>query len=991
MKIFFAVFLGIFIFNDFVFAQNSTSIYPPNPYPATSAAERYSAFLQRKKLDSVSIVNGVSLNSIGPSLQSCRVTDISVSEKDPSHFYVAYASGGLWKTINNGQSFTPVFDNQETMTIGAIAVDWNHGETIYVGTGEVNSSRSSYSGNGVYKSIDSGKTWQHLGLDETQHIGRIIISQNDPNTIWVAALGHLYSPNKERGIYKTTDGGKTWKQTLFVDENTGAVDIEIDPNNANILYASAWHRERRAWDFSNCGKTSGIYKSTDAGETWNLISTPQSGFVVGDSVGRIGLCVSPKNSNIIYAVVDNNFHRPFDKNDTAGQKLNKLNLAVMSSPQFLALKDEDINKYLDANGFPEKYNAEVLKSMIRKNKIKPIDILNYTDDENARLFKTPIIGGEIYRSDDAGKTWKKMNQHYLDGLFFTYGYYFARIFVAPENPNKIYATGFTDIKSNDSGKTFTNIGTEDVHPDNHILWCDPNHAGHLIVGNDGGLNISYDDGKTWFTMNTPPVGQFYSVNYDMAQPFNVYGGLQDNGVWTGPSSNSEDLSWLSSGQYGFKSIMGGDGMQVAIDTRDNNTVYTGYQYGNYYRVNKTTGDSKFITPQQDLGDSAYRWNWESPIQISKHNQDIIYFGSNRFNRSLDQGDDFKAFSTDLTNGGKKGNVPYGTLVTIDESPLRFGLIYTGSDDGIVSVSKDDGDTWTNISAGLPQNLYVSRVTASNFSEARVYVSMNGYRWDDFISYLFLSEDYGKTWKKIGADLPNEPINVVKEDPANENILYVGTDGGLYISLNKGKSFMRWSDGFPSVPVHDLVIQPRDHEIVLGTHGRSLYVGNVNEIEQLNDSILSTKLYIFKVDTDRFSKNWGAKPDNWTKASDPSTSVSYFIPNVDSVQFTVETDNNIILSNYSVASVKGINYSSFPLSIDSTKRSIYFSYLSTNNKKVLNDKRSDAGNYYLQPGTYTLLITDKKNKYQLKQTLVINSPRRSKRNTGMPHPDESVGE
>ncbi len=565
-----------------------------NPIPATPAEKRLEAYQQKLKLNENSLVKNVKFTSIGPTIMSGRVDDIDVSPFDPTIFYVAYASGGLWKTINNGQSFSPLFDNQASMTIGDIAVDWKHGETIWVGTGENNSSRSSYAGTGIYKSIDTGKTWQNTGLAETQHIGRIIISTDDPNTIWVAALGHLYSPNKERGIYKTTDGGKTWNQKLFVDDNTGAIDLIIDPKNSDILYAAFWYRTRRAWNFEESGSTSGIYKSEDAGETWKLVTTKDSGFPTGEGVGRIGLAISNQNSQVIYAVVDNQFHRKKvekEKKDLTEQKLKD-----MSKEDFLKLDEDLINNYLDEKDFPEKYTAKNIIELIKDDKIKPSDLADYSEDANENLFDTPVIGAEVYKSTDGGISWNKTNKDYINDMFYTYGYYFSEIRIDPRNDNKIYLLGFTVLLSEDGGQTFKSISEDNVHADNHALWINPNRKGHIILGNDGGLNISFDDGAHWVKANTPAVGQFYSVAVDMDKPFNVYGGLQDNGVWMGPSNYKYSSEWQMTGEYPFKDLLGGDGMQVAVDTTDNNTVYAGYQFGYYYRINKKENKYDLIRP-----------------------------------------------------------------------------------------------------------------------------------------------------------------------------------------------------------------------------------------------------------------------------------------------------------------------------------------------------------------------------------------------------------
>ena len=779
---------------------------------------------------------------------SGRVVDIDANPEDPTEFYVAYATGGLWHTTNNGQSFTPIMDNLDLLFIGDIAVNWTSApRTIWVGTGEVNSSRSSYAGMGIYRSADNGKSWEYLGLPESHHIGKIQLHPTDNNIVWVAALGHLYSANKERGVYKTTDGGKTWKQTLLVDDNTGCVDLDINPSNPKEIYAAMWYRVRRAWKFEESGSSSGIYKSNDGGDTWKLVSPAGSGFMTGDKIGRIGITVYPKNPNIVYAVVDNNTPKPavVKKNDSTYKKEEFKNI---TKEQFAQMSSKWLDTFLRANRFPRKYNAIVVKELVAADKIKPTALWDFLDSDDG-FQNTGIAGCEVYRSDDAGLSWKKTNEKPI-GIFNTYGYYFAKIYTSHYNPDKVFILGFYAEVSTDGGKTFNTMDKGNVHADHHALWVNPKRDSHVINGNDGGANITYDDGANWFKANTPPLGQYYAVTTDDAKPYNVYGGMQDNGSWWGPSNHKEDIGWIDNGQYAYKMINGGDGMQAQVDTRDNATVYSGSQFGVYGRYNKDRrGAQKSIRPQHELGDKPLRFNWQTPILLSKHNQDILYYGSNRLYRSLNKGDTMIAMSNDLTNGRVSGNVPYGTLTTISESPLRFGLIYTGTDDGNIHRSFDGGYSWeqlnqtttaapvkkgtkppaTNTKLNTNQ-LWVSRVTASQYKEAKVYASLNGYRFDHFAPYLYVSEDHGNSWKPIGKDLPNEPINVVKEDPKDENILYVGTDGGLYVSFDAGNSFMLWNGGLPkSVPVHDIAIQQRDNELVLGTHGRSLYVTKLDDV------------------------------------------------------------------------------------------------------------------------------------------------------------------
>jgi photosystem II stability/assembly factor-like uncharacterized protein len=592
--------------------------------------------------------------------------------------------------------------------------------------------------------------------------------------------------------------------------------------------------------FEEAGSTSGIYKSVDGGTTWSPITKGGSGFPSGNFLGRIGLAVYPKNPQIIYAILDNQKAKPDTaKKDTTTLLLDQLkNLSIQ---EFARLSDRKLDTLLKRNRLSPQYSAKSVKELVASNALKPTSLYDYLYVNTG--FESTPIGAEIYRSDDGGKAWRKTNEKEVP-IFFTYGYYFAKIYVSPYNPDKVYALGFSSQVSTDGGRSWKNMDKSSVHADHHALWVNPKRDSHLINGNDGGVNITYDNGDNWFKANTPAVAQFYAITVDDAKPYNVYGGLQDNGVWYLPSATGRNAfagSGLGLADGIEKNIGGGDGMQVQVDTRDNTTTYYGSQFGQYARTNRLTREgTKRITPRHALGEKPLRFNWQSPILLSKHNGDILYFGSNKFHRSFNQGDTMIALTGDITKGGKAGNVPYGTITTIAESPLRFGLLYTGTDDGNMHVSKDAGFTWSPIGnkpqkatdAPLAQGLWVSRIIASQYKESRVYASLNGYRFDDFAPYLYTSEDHGTTWTALGKDLPAEPINVVREDPKNENILYVGTDGGLYVSFNKGASFVMWNGGLPrSVPVHDIAIQERENEIVLGTHGRSIYVAKLDEVQK----------------------------------------------------------------------------------------------------------------------------------------------------------------
>lgn len=936
-------------------AFGQSASFGENPVAATSAEERLEGYTQRGRLLDASLVKNVELRNIGPTVMSGRVVDFDVYEADPSHFYVAYASGGLWKTTNNGISFTPLFDDQASMTIGDIAVDWSNNETIWVGTGENNSSRSSYAGTGVYKSTDGGETWQHMGLAETQRTGRIILHPTDPNTVWVAAAGALYSPNPERGVYKTTDGGRTWTQTLFVDDKTGAIDLVIDPSNPDVLYAAMWHRERRAWNFVESGAGSGIYKSTDGGENWTLISTARSGFPTGVGVGRIGLALHPGDTDILYAFLDNQDRRPDEEPEEDELTLTRDMLRTMSKDAFLALADEEIEAFLEDENFPDRYDMETVKGMVENDEIVPLALVEYLEDANQQLFNTPVIGAEVYRSDNGGRSWRKTHDDYIDNLYFSYGYYFGEIRVAPDDADRIYILGVPLLKSMDGGQTFESISAPNVHADHQAMWVNPSRVGHLIDGNDGGINISYDDGETWFKANSPSVGQFYAIQVDKARSYRVYGGLQDNGVWVGPHTYSASSRWHSTGNYPYDGLLGGDGMQIEVDTRTNETVYTGFQFGFYQRIDRETGQRTSVRPRHELGERPLRFNWQTPIHLSRHNQDILYMGANRLYRSLSKGENLEPISGDLTNGGQAGDVPFGTLTTIDESLLKFGLIYVGSDDGLIHVTPDGGNTWNRISDSLPQDMWVSRVDASSHEESRVYATLNGYRWDHFDAYVYASDDYGATWTRIATDLPLEPVNVIVEDPENEDVLYIGTDHGLYVSLDRGQTTMAMHGGMPNAPVHDLKIQVEAKDLVVGTHGRSIFVAGIEHIQALNEALIAEALHLFDLDRVTYSSRWGARSAAWADAFEPETTLPFYSGTSGEVEVSIQTKDGAILKQWDAEVDRGLNYITYDLTVEARAARRYNDNLPEDDEDAVQMEEADNEQFYLVPGTYTVVI------------------------------------
>jgi photosystem II stability/assembly factor-like uncharacterized protein len=878
-----------------------------------SEAEMRQTFANRKSMAEKSILRQYPARNIGPTVQGGRIVDIEVNLRNTNEYYLGFGSGGIYKTVNNGITFTPVFDEVDALGIGDFALSQTNSEVLYVGTGEKNSSRSTYAGSGVYKTTDGGKSWQHLGLTGTHHIGRVLIHPEDNNTVWVAAIGALYSNNPERGVYKTTDGGKNWKKTLYINDSTGIIDLVLNPANPNQLFAASWEKSRKAWDFKESGVGSAIYKSDDGGETWYKAV---NGFPQGKQVGRIGLDISAANPNTVYAVLDNQGEiRPDKPTDDGSMKAESLK--GLTKENFSKLDDKKLEDFLRASRFPQKYTAKSVKKDISEGKYSPTAIYEYLGgDANASLFNTKIIGAEVYRSDDSGATWKKMNSYDLDGVFFTYGYYFAEIRVDPSNVDKVYIYGVPLLKSSDGGVTWNHLdtlrGEQNIHVDHHALWINPKNGKHILLGNDGGLYASYDEGAYWQHINNMPVGQFYTVNVDMETPYNVYGGLQDNGVLKGSSKSVPNVS------RHWEVIGGGDGMFVAPDPRNSKLVYWGFQFGNYFRVEPGKPSAR-ITPRNDIGEPAYRWNWRTPLFLSKHNPDIVYMAAQKVFRSLNKGDTWETISDDLSKNKKQGDVPFSTISSLAESPLKFGVLYAGTDDGNVWVSKSGGGSWENISAGLPQNKWVSSLSPSSHDEATVFVSLNGYREDDFKTYLFVSHDYGKTWKSVKGNLPESAANVIIQDPVNASLLYCGLDNGTYVSLDGGSAW-HFFNNMLNVAAYDMLVHPRENELVVGTHGRSVFVANVKPLQALKNT--AQAIMAFPPEPVRHSERWGQKQYPWAKANEPKLSILYYVGKpVPQVVVEVYEEKKNLVRKTSTSGAIGFNSFTWDLKISETAQPV----------------------------------------------------------------------
>ena len=877
----------------------------PAPAGPASAADRQAAWERHQQLAQGSLFRGLAWRSVGPVIQGGRVVDIENVPGEPFTFYVAYASGGLWLTKNNGDTFEPIFDRQPTIIMGDIALDPSNPKRIWVGTGENNSSRSSYGGHGVFLSEDGGRTWQSKGLLESDRIGRVLVDPRDSKRVYVAALGKLYTPGGQRGVYRTTDGGQTWKQVLPGTDWTGAIDMVMDPRQPDTLYAATWDRQRRPWDFVESGEGSAIWKSTDGGDTWKRLS---QGLPTGEHVGRIGLAICRDQPNTLYASIDNQALLPEDQQDLGAQPLSAKRVRKMSKEEFLEHDPDDIEGFVRELGFDVDFSGKQLIEMLEKNEISLQALLDKMGDANAQLFQTDIRGLEIYRSDDAGATWRRTHEEPLRRVVHTYGYYFGRVYVAPDDPERVYTMGVPLITSTDGGKTWHSIHGPKNHVDYHVLWINPEHSQHILAGNDGGLDLTYDHGKTWRSIDAQAVAQFYTVAVDMKKPYRIYGGTQDNGTLMGSSRSRP-------GRDEWSFVGGGDGMYVNIDPRDG-TVYYGFQFGFYSRKDPN-GSRKPVRPKHGLEDEPLRYNWCTPVRLSPHNPDIVWFGTNMLHRSMDKGETWKAVSADLTTSKNRGDVPFGTLTTVSESPKHFGLVWVGTDDGHVHVTTDGGLNWREVTAGIPSDRWVTRVEASHHEKTRAYLSLSGYRDDDIASYVFVTEDLGTTWTSIAGGLPAEPVNVIREDPVNPDVLYVGTDRSAYASIDRGKTWHALTTDLPSVPVHDLVVHPRDRELVAGTHGRSMYVLDALPIQEMTAENQARPVIVFPLEELKASRGWRNRRRLWGFRPEdaPKRKIPFWSSKSGTARLEIRDDKDRVLRVIEMDAPRGVSTFTWDLLLD----------------------------------------------------------------------------
>lgn len=718
--------------------------------------------------------SGLKFRSIGPGVASGRVMSIAVNPKNKFEYYVGVASGGVWKTVNDGTTWSPVFDDQGSYSVGWVALDPNDASVVWVGSGESNSQRSVAWGDGIYRSDDGGKDWQNLGLKKSEHVGRIVIDPRDSKVVYVAAEGPLWGPGGDRGLFKTMDAGKTWKAVLSISENTGVVDVAMDPSNPDILYAAAYQRRRHVYTLIDGGPESAIYKSTDAGATWNKL---KSGLPKLD-MGRIGLAVSPADPNVVYATIE------------------------------------------AADG-----------------------------------------KGGIFRSEDKGATWERRNE-FDEGAM-----YYARVVPDPKNVDRIIIMAVELRESLDGGKTLHKVQEKNHHGDNHAIWIDPDDTKHWLLGSDGGMYETWDNAKSWEFKSNLPTLQFYDVAVDNAEPFyNVCGGTQDYFSWCGPSRTRNVNGIMNSDWF---VTTNGDGFRSQVDPVDPNTIYSESQYGVLVRYDKPTGQELVLQPLEGKNEPPLRWNWDSPIIISPHSHTRLYFAANKLFRSDDRGDTWKEISGDLTRQLDRNKLPvmgkiwgpdavaknastsfYGNIVALTESPKKEGLIYVGTDDGLIQVTADGGANWTKHESfpGVPEMTYVSRIAASNHDENTVYAAFENHKNEDFKPYLLKSTDAGKTWNSVAGDLPeNGPVLAFAEDPVNANLLFAGTEFGAFFTIDGGHHWVRLKGGLPTIAVRDMVIQSRESDLVIATFGRGFYVlDNINPLRQIKSDTTEQAAALFPV-------------------------------------------------------------------------------------------------------------------------------------------------
>ncbi|MEI6668699.1 MAG: hypothetical protein WCP29_11135, partial [Acidobacteriota bacterium] len=903
--------------------------------------------------------------NIGPASMGGRIDDFAVVETNPSTYYVGFATGGIFKTVNNGTTFTPIFDTYPVSSIGDIAVAPSDPNILYVGTGEPNNRQSSSFGDGIYKSTDAGKTFVNVGLKETQSIARIVVHPTNPNIVYVAAIGHLFGPNKERGLYKTIDGGKTWVNTKFIDDDTGFTDVVMDPKNPDVLFAASYQRRRTSHGFNGGGPGSGLWKTTDGAKTWTRLSG--NGLPEG-IIGRIGLDICRTKPNVIVA--------QFEVGASGGTGANVTADGKEMAPGRGAGGGAPGGEGAAAVVPPAAGRGGAAVSGAAPGAAPAAGAAGGRGGQRAGAA-APAAGAQpaqpaapppdpkrtgVWRSDDGGKTWKIVSNTTDRPM------YYSQVRIDPSNDQVIYMGGAPAFKSIDGGKTFKQIPNL-AHSDHHAIWIDPKNGSHVMYGNDGGLDVSYDGGDTWDFIATMAVGQFYAISADTRKPYVVCGGLQDNGSWCGPSAKRAQVGILNSDWF---RVGGGDGFYTQQDPTDWATVYAESQDGNVQRLDLRAGRTFNIRPRpagaggrggasaEAMAQSAaqsgiappstasnvvpdppsgevFRFFWNTPTVLSPHNPRTVWLGGNRLFKSVNRGDTY-TMTDDLTRKisrferaimGVKGDAPMASkhdgvattsvITTVAESPVVPGVVWVGTNDGNLQVSRDGGFTWKNVIAnvkGAPDETHVARVEPSHFDAGTCYVVLDAHRIDDHKPYLYVTKDYGQTFVSLADTLPMGNANVIREDPKNRNLLYLGTEYALYTSVNGGKAWQRFMTGLPTVRVDDLLVHPRDNDLIVGTHGRSIWiVDDVSPLQQLTEAVLAADAFLFvprpgvlwRSDTQE-SINTGGNKLFRGENPQPGTAISYYLKTAASgdVKLTISDYSGKVVREFVAPKDAGLN-------------------------------------------------------------------------------------
>lgn len=911
---------------------------PPKPAsaPAERPADAAPAQPAARRVLRPSDLKALAWRNVGPANMSGRVADIALAPGNSKLFYVAFGTSGLFKTANAGTTFTPLFDKEATASIGSVAVcdappDWpgwkdekpdddpaaakkdpaerGKSKIVWVGTGEGNGRNSSSWGAGVYRSTDGGANFAALGLADSHDIPRLAVHPKNPDVCYVAALGHLWGPNAERGVYKTIDGGESWKPVLRIDENTGAIDVILDPEKPDTLFAAMYMRRRAAWSFQSGGPRGGIFRSTDGGANWTQLTTG-----LPKQTGRIGLDIYRKNPRIVYAIVES------DEGGSRGP---------------------------------------------------------FEDDRQR--------AGGVFRSDDAGDSWVRLSE-----LNFR-PFYFSKIRVDPTDNQRVYLLGWGLCVSDDGGKTFRAGGARLPHGDMHALVIDPADHEHLLMGTDGGIYTSFDRGATWNFLNSVAAGEFYNVGVDLSDPYRIAGGLQDNGSWFGPSATiSQTDAEEPGGQAGiwngdWRIFCWGDGFHVAFDPTDPNVLYGESQGGVLVRVNIATGRRKLIQPAPKEGQPRFRFNWNSPFFVSPHDPTTLYFGGNHVFRLTDRGDRWERISPDLSSRaiekietvGSEAET-HGTVVSLAESPKAAGMLWAGTDDGLIHLTRDGGKNWTNVTPKQVAGRYIAKIEPSHHDAQTCYVAVDGHRNDNFTPEILCTADAGQTWASVAGDLPRGPsgdvVKVVREDPVNRDVLFAGTERAAFFSTNRGKNWVRLNGDpdaptLPTVAVDDLVIHPRQRDLVAGTHGRSIWVlDDASPLSHLTDEVVQSEFHLFDVlpAQPRYFLNlaglWG---ENFFRAKNPpmGARITYWIRdfNTDEVKLTILDPNNRAVRELTGSNMPGLNRVTWDLQPEKHER--------VENQ----DSRSLGQTVFVPPGDYTVSVKFGKRAARTKVSVLTPPP------------------